>query len=503
MRRVALAMSAVLLASCVSGTTSARPTSAVAPTPTGPIAPSATPSITALATPVAIPNPTLVQAIDFVSRTNGWVAVDDAAGRALLRTTDGGDHWERLALARGSTGELKFVDAKIGWLSGSIDDPTGCLGANCSQAVLRTTDGGSTWQQAFASREFGFGLRAVVDAQHAWVVRPTPPCQTSFDDCLTRVWGTSDGTTWSQLAVVDGATTSLDFVDANTGLMALHTSAEASLLGTRDGGRTWTRLFHASGQQPLLQVSFVNALNGWALGSDLAYCAMGGCVGYTLYATTDGGATWTTLQRPEIPWWGPTPPLASAAGFLGAPRFTSPTSGWIRIDTGAGAGAGGVLVTADGGRTWRRSNGDSGIWSVAAIAPVDAKVAVALVHAYEGSASTTFLARTIDGALTWQRLTLAVAANEPFPVALPSGCRILSTVLGTDQVEWRVDCGAALNASARGTLAPTLAGDGWRLCGSGLATAMWTKADSQLSISEGSGVPGEGFVVAQRSGACR
>ena len=352
---------------------------------------------------------------------------------------------------------------------------------------------------AGGSGGFGpLGQLAVLDTGHAWVVQPAPPCRTSVDEC-TRLWGTSDGSTWSQLAVVDGAMTSLDFVDASTGWMVLRTSAEASVLVTHDGGRTWARQFRASGQSPLLQVSFVNTRDGWALGSDTFYCAMGGCVGYTLYATTDGGATWTTLQRPEIPWWGPTPPLASAAGFLGAPQFTSATAGWIRIDTGAGAGAGGVLVTADGGRTWRRSNGDSGIWSVGALAPIDGKAAVATVHAYEGSASTTFLARTIDGALTWQRLPL----DEQFPVALPSGCQILSTVLGTDQVEWRVDCGAAMNASARGTLAPFLTGDGWRLCGSGLATATWTKADTQLSISEGSGVPGEGFVVARRSGACR
>jgi photosystem II stability/assembly factor-like uncharacterized protein len=496
MKRLGLAISGGLLASCVFATTTPSPTSAVAPSPTQRIEPTAAPSVTESAAPAAFAGRTSFGAVDFISRSNGWVAIDDAVGRALLRTTDGGEHWERLALARGSTYQLKFVDADRGWLVGSIDDPPGCVGASCSLAVLRTTDGGRTWEKTFVSGEFD-GL-AAVDAQHAWVVQPAPACRASFDDCATRVLGTSDGITWTQLAVVDGATTSLNFVDANTGWMALHTSVDASILATHDGGRTWTRQFHASGSQPLPQVSFVNTLDGWALESDLAYCAMGGCVGYTLYSTTDGGASWTTLQRPEIPWWGPTPPLASAAGFLGAPQFTSSTSGWIRIDTGAGPGAGGVLITADGGRTWRRSNGDSGTWSVGALTPVDGKVAVATVHAYEGPATTTFLARTIDGALTWQRLSL----NERFPVALPSGCRVLSTVLGTDQVEWRVDCGAAMNASARGTLGPALSADGWRLCGSGLASATWSKTDSQLRISEGSGVPGEGFVVVQRSGQC-
>ena len=495
MKRLGLAISAGLLASCVVATPDPSPTSAVAPSSARPVETTAAPSV-----PGAFANPNLFQVVDFISRTNGWVAIEDAAGRALLRTTDGGEHWERLALARGSTDQIRFVDAKTGWLLGSVDDPSGCY-AKCTRAVLRTTDGGRTWVQVFAaggSGGFGpLGQLAVLDTQHAWVVQPAPPCPTSFDNC-SRLWGTADGSTWSQLAVVDGATTSLDFVDPNTGWIALRTSAEASVLVTHDGGRTWARQFHASGQSPLLQISFVNTRDGWALGSDLAYCAMGGCVGYTLYATTDGGSTWTTLQRPENPWWGPTPPLASAAGFLGPPQFTSSTSGWIRIDTGAGPGAGGVLITADGGRTWRRSNGDSGTWSVGALAPVDGKVAVAAVHAYEGPATTTFLARTIDGALTWQRLSL----NERFPVTLPSGCRVLSTVLGTDQVEWRIDCGAAMNASARGTLAPALSADGWRLCGSGLASATWSKTDSQLRISEGSGVAGEGFVVVQRSGQC-
>jgi len=499
MRRVALAMSTVLLASCVSGMTSA-PTSTVAPT-TRPIEPSAAPSIAASAAPVRIPS--VFQAVDVISRTNGWVAIDDAVGRALLRTTDGGVRWERLALARGSTDQIKFVDGDTGWLLGSIDDPSGCVGANCSRAILRTTDGGRSWRQQFASGEFGLlGQLSAVDAQHAWVLQPGQACRTSFDGCPTRVWGTSDGITWSQLAVVDGTTTSLDFVDANNGWIALHTSAEASVLVTHDGGRTWSRQFHASGAPPLLQISFVNARDGWALGSDVAYCAMGGCGGYTLYATTDGGATWTTLQRPEgEQWWGPTPRLASGSGFLGPPRFVSPTSGWIPIDTGAGAGAGGVLVTTDGGRTWRRSDGDNGTWSVRAIAPADSTVAVAIVQIDEGTSSATHLVRTTDGALSWQRLSLGASAAT-FPVALPSGCKILSTSQRTDQLEWRLDCGAAMNASARATLAPLLESDGWRLCGSGLASATWSKAGAQVAIAEGSGVTGEGFVVAQRSGSC-
>ena len=393
MRRLTLAMPIVFLAACISGTTSALPVSTVEPTPT----------------PLGIPNPALFQAIDLVSRTTGWVAIEDTAGRALLRTTDGGDHWERLPLATGSTHQLKFVDAKTGWLLGAVDDPAGCVGGSCSEAVLKTIDGGQTWKQVVSGNAGSFGLLSAVDGEHAWVVRPGPGCGLGWDGCSGEVLGTSNATTWRPLATIDGQMTSLQFVDAMTGWMVVRTSIDASILVTHDGGASWARQFHASGSAPMLQISFVNTRDGWALGSDLSYCAMGGCGGYTLYATTDGGASWTTLQRPETTWWGPIPPLASAGGFLGAPQFTSATSGWIRIDTGAGAGSGGVLVTADGGRTWRRSNGDSGVWSVSAVVPVDANVVVAMVQAYEGSTYTTFLARTIDGALTWQRLPLAIA----------------------------------------------------------------------------------------------
>lgn len=496
MRPVALAMSIVFLASCVSGTTTSVPTLSPEPSPTRSIEPSAPPSAAASAAPAETPDPVLFQAIDFVSRTTGWVAMEDAGGRALFRTTDGGDHWERLALARGTTHQIKFVDANTGWLLGSVDDPAGCLAGNCSEAVLRTLDGGRTWEQELVSAR-SFGQLSVVDASHAWVVQPGPACGFDWDSCTSQILATSNATTWRPLAMVNGQTTSLGFVDAATGWLTVRTLTDASILVTHDGGSSWARQFHASGSSPLLQVSFANTRDGWALGSDISFCAMGGCGGYTLYATTDGGATWTSLQRPEREdWWGPIPRDAPAGGFLGAPQFTSPASGWIGIHTGAGGGTGGVLVTADGGRTWRRSPGDAGTWSVAALAPVDAKIAFAMVHAYEGSTGTTFLARTIDGALTWQRLPL----TEPFPVTLPSGCRILSTVLGTDQLQWRIDCGAAMNASARGSLAPALSADGWRLCGSGLGSATWSKAGSLLGIAEGSGVPGEGFVVSLRSG---
>jgi photosystem II stability/assembly factor-like uncharacterized protein len=105
-----------------------------------------------------------------------------------------------------------------------------------------------------------------------------------------------------------------------------------------DGGRTWTPDVHCESGQcpPGTAFSFIDARHGWALGGDT--------VTGTLYATTDGGATWTTV--------GPTP-------FDGDLVFRDAQHGWGRTGPN-GLGSGGSFVhpggalyrTADGGRTW-------------------------------------------------------------------------------------------------------------------------------------------------------
>src|SRR4029077_2866174 len=83
----------------------------------------------------------------------------------------------------------------------------------------------------------------------------------------------------------------------------------------------------------------------------------------------------------------------------------------------------------------------------------------------------------------------APASGPPFTA--PTEC----SVLAVDAHQWRFDCGEQNNANARGTLNAPLTRQGWRMCGSGLATAQWGKTDLMATVSEGSGVPGEGFIV--------
>lgn len=77
------------------------------------------------------------------------------------------------------------------------------------------------------------------------------------------------------------------------------------------------------------------------------------------------------------------------------------------------------------------------------------------------------------------------------PFSPPADC----SVLVVDAQQWRFDCGDQNNRNARGTVNGSLTSQGWRMCGSGLATAQWGKAERMVTVSEGSGTPGEGFIV--------
>jgi hypothetical protein len=96
--------------------------------------------------------------------------------------------------------------------------------------------------------------------------------------------------------------------------------------------------------------------------------------------------------------------------------------------------------------------------------------------------------------------TYPATAARPAPTGftLPQACVYVEPpVVRAERTEWSLDCGAANNNNARGTLAPALAAQGWTECASGLSTAQWRKADVMISVVESTLAPGEYLRVAQ------
>lgn len=84
-----------------------------------------------------------------------------------------------------------------------------------------------------------------------------------------------------------------------------------------------------------------------------------------------------------------------------------------------------------------------------------------------------------------------IASPAPTGFVLPQSCAyVVPPVVGADQTDWKVDCGAA-NNNTRGSLGPALAQQGWISCGAGLATEHWRKNDLMLGVSESSLAAGD------------
>jgi len=161
----------------------------------------------------------------------------------LLRTSDGGRHWARLAT--GQIGDpalpgvlgvpLVFVGAEHGW---SLWD------ASPAPLLRVTANGGRSWSSTAQVSNVSFGVCAL-DARHAWI---------------------ATGTTRQQLG---------------------------GLFATSDGGRSWT-LSARFTKIPLAAVWFADARDGWvvAAGSTGAAATRG------IYATSDGGRHWRRELTP-------------------------------------------------------------------------------------------------------------------------------------------------------------------------------------------------------------
>lgn len=88
--------------------------------------------------------------------------------------------------------------------------------------------------------------------------------------------------------------------------------------------------------------------------------------------------------------------------------------------------------------------------------------------------------------------TFPATSASPAPTGFtpPQACAYVAPpVIGADQTDWRIDCGA--DSDARGILGAALTQQGWRSCGGGLATARWRKNDVMLAVTESSLAPAD------------
>jgi photosystem II stability/assembly factor-like uncharacterized protein len=194
----------------------------------------------------------------------------------------------------------------------------------------------------------------MVDTQHGYLVHGGGRTTVS-----PGILGTIDGgRTWSAQPAPSGVVidaVDLHFVDANhgwtLGCRPGPTSCPSVVVGTKDGGQSWQDL----GTVPIgfgpLRIWFSDLQHGWLMGT------LGGGFLMGLYATTDGGVTWSQQILPD-PYAAGCPAFQEYAGDV---RFTDALHGWAvgselcqqSFTTGGLISQQGLAwTTSDGGLTW-------------------------------------------------------------------------------------------------------------------------------------------------------
>jgi photosystem II stability/assembly factor-like uncharacterized protein len=207
----------------------------------------------------------------------------------LLRTADGGTKWSKTRLPAG--GEVAFPTLRDGWLVGGL----------AHERLYSTHDGGRTWKAVkpapaisgaasatYALPVFTSGTEGVLPVSLAAGVRSTLAFETTYDG----------GRSWSSAALVQigkslrfGSSVPSAVLDSSLWFAARGTKLVAIL----DGGLSRATVGNLPGTVSSLQ--FASRLIGWAqvpgtCSPGAATCPM------RLYATADGGVTWTRLRPP-------------------------------------------------------------------------------------------------------------------------------------------------------------------------------------------------------------
>jgi len=277
-----------------------------------------------------------------------------AAGSGSLLVAGTAPRWT--AQASGVTATLRGVSTvsdTVAWASGN------------GSTVLRTADGGRTWQALTVTTErLDFRDVDAIDARTAYLLSiGTGPA--------SRIYKTTDaGATWTlQYTNPDpkGFLDAMAFWDATHGIVVGDSVNGAfSILLTGDGGKTWTPAPPA-GLPPALPGEGAFAASGTNVavhGASDAWFATGAASKARVLRTRDRGRSWTIADTPLI--------AGTSAGAFSVAFRDADHGVVVGVDYQKEAEAlDNLAVTSDGGRTWTlvKARGLSGFRSVVAYVP--------------------------------------------------------------------------------------------------------------------------------------
>jgi photosystem II stability/assembly factor-like uncharacterized protein len=281
--------------------------------------------------------------IDPVTPSTIYVDVDlgGANGLVILKSTDGGQSWNRLfALDNGLT------------LSGLVVDPVtpSTLYAAGRGSILKSADGGQTWTPHPAASPGAAVLSLAID--------PASPSTLYAAYASDGGWGilksTDSGENWSALNTGLPPYADAEFPFLANPVLAVSPTVPATvyagyfdlqrpggrLAKSTDGGGSWNAVDTALTYIDVRAVAIDPVIPSYI------YAGMGGAAdNIPLFKTADGGTSWTSLAQFQLAG-------SSWYGWISAILAGSASPSLMYAAANSGHSYGAVFKTRDGGANW-------------------------------------------------------------------------------------------------------------------------------------------------------
>jgi photosystem II stability/assembly factor-like uncharacterized protein len=262
--------------------------------------------------------------------------------------------------------------------------------------LLRTTDGGQSWQQLLPTPEdeklFGGKFKEMV-VSFSFL---TP--KRGWMSAERGVWQTEDGgDTWR--LIFPSRWKSINFAEEQYGWLSLYKDEDSiQNYVTRDGGETWQICGSASDEQTPGNIHFLTPQLGWGI----TRRSVEGDEVNGIARTSDGGCHWQQV------WTNNDDPDERYKAIY----FLSEHEGWL-------AGESRLYQTADGGRTWKSLPLPTKGTQVTDVYFINSKEGWIIAALKEKADEVVF--HTIDDGKAWRQLTGSEIAGSEFPSEWEAG----------------------------------------------------------------------------------
>ncbi len=277
-----------------------------------------------------------------VSAVSDRVAWASGSGGTVLRTGDGGATWQSLTIPGAEKLDFRDVDAVSEQAAYVLS-----IGSGDSSRIYKTTDAGKTWTLQFTNTD----PKAFFDAMAFWDANRGIAFSDSVAGQLIVLRTTNGGATWARVPAAglppalegEGAFAASGTNDTVAGRDDVWIGTSRSrVLRSSDGGLTWsvaTTPLATGDSTGIFSIDFRDANHGIVVGGD--YRKENEAIDNAAI-TNDGGRTWSAVKglsgfRSVVSYLpGTSPPMLVAIGPLGADQSTDDGRTWAPMPGATG-----------------------------------------------------------------------------------------------------------------------------------------------------------------------